>query len=74
MEQAKEGEFRRVLGPWSASALITGAIIGTGIFLFVSDVAKQLPSRPAILAAWIVGAVVASCGALCLAELAAAYP
>ena len=74
MEQTKEGEFRRVLGPWSTSALITGAIIGTGIFLFVSDVAKQLPNKPAILAAWIVGAVVASCGALCLAELAAAYP
>ncbi|MHC4741637.1 MAG: APC family permease [Planctomycetota bacterium] len=74
MEQTKEGEFRRVLGPWSASALITGAIIGTGIFLFVSDVARQLPSRPSILAAWIVGAIVASCGALCLAELAAAYP
>jgi APA family basic amino acid/polyamine antiporter len=74
MEQTKEGEFRRVLGPWSTSALIAGAMIGTGIFLFVSDVAQHLPSRTAILAAWIVGALVASCGALCLAELAAAYP
>lgn len=67
-------EFRRVLGPWSASALVAGSIIGTGIFLFVSDVAACLPSRTAILIAWGVGAVVASWGALCLAELAAAYP
>jgi len=74
MQQTKEGEFRRALGPWSAGALITGAIIGTGIFLFVSDVAVHLPSRSVILLAWIVGAFVASCGALCLAELAAAYP
>jgi amino acid transporter len=74
MEQDTTTEFRRVLGPWSASALITGAMIGTGIFFFVSDVAVRLPSSAAILTAWIVGAAVASCGALCLAELAAAYP
>ena len=74
MEQQKATEFRRVLGPWSASALIAGAMIGTGIFLFVSDVAQHLPSRAAILAAWIAGIIVASCGALSLAELAAAYP
>jgi amino acid transporter len=74
MEEVKGGEFRRVLGPWSTSALIAGCIIGTGIFFFVSDVAVRLPSRTAILAAWVVGAAIASCGALSLAELAAAYP
>ena len=62
------------MGPWSASALIAGSMIGVGIFLFAADVAECLSSRAAILAAWAVGAVVASCGALCLAELAAAYP
>lgn len=74
MEQAKEGEFRRVLGPWSAGALIAGSMIGTGIFIFVSSMAEHLPSRAAILAVWVIGAFIASCGALCLAELAAAYP
>ena len=67
-------EFRRALGPWSASALIAGSMIGTGIFIFVADVAARLPSRGAILGAWAVGAALAACGALCLAELAAAYP
>ena len=74
MEEGKEREFDRALGPWSASALIAGGMIGTGIFFFVSEVAQRLPSRPAILAAWIVGAAIATCGALSLAELAAAYP
>ena len=41
MEQDTTTEVRRVLGPWSASALITGAMIGTGIFFFVSDVAVR---------------------------------
>jgi len=74
MEEAKATEFRRVLGLWSASALIAGSIIGTGIFIFVSPVAERLPSRAGIILAWTIGAAVASCGALCLAELAAAYP
>ncbi|MFW6161975.1 MAG: amino acid permease [Planctomycetota bacterium] len=67
-------DFRRALGPWSAAALIAGSMIGTGIFFFVADVAARLPSRGGILAAWGVGAVIAACGALSLAELAAAYP
>jgi len=74
MEQAAGTEFRRALGPWSAGALVAGSIIGTGIFIFVYPVAAKLPSRGAILGAWIVGAMVASCGALSLAELASAYP
>jgi len=70
----ENGEFRRVIGPLSAGALIAGTMIGTGIFIFVADVAAHLPSSGAIVAAWAIGAVVASCGALCLAELASAYP
>lgn len=74
MATTETGEFRRELGVWSAAALIAGSMIGTGVFFFVSDVAACLPSRPLILAAWIAGGAIASCGALCLAELAAAYP
>jgi len=64
----------RTIGPWSAGAIVAGSMIGTGIFFFVAPVAAKLGSAPAILAAWAAGAVLASCGALCLSELAAAYP
>ena len=74
MDAAREGELRRSLGPWSASALIAGSMIGTGIFFFVSDVAAYLPGRTAIICAWIAGAAIASCGALSIAELASSYP
>ena len=73
-KKRREGDFQRVLGPWTAGALIAGCMIGTGIFIFVSDVALNLQSPGLILSAWLVGAAVAACGALCLAELAAAYP
>lgn len=49
-------------------------MIGTGIFLFVSCVAENFQNITAILLIWGLGAAIAACGALCLAELAAAYP
>ena len=55
----ENSEFRRALGPVSASALIAGSMIGTGIFIFVADVAALLPSAGAIVAAWIVGVGIA---------------
>ncbi|MEF8787987.1 MAG: amino acid permease [Planctomycetota bacterium] len=67
-------EFQRTLGPWSAGALVAGSMIGTGIFFLVGDVAARVPGYSGIIAAWIVGAAVASTGALSLAELASTYP
>ena len=70
----EHGQFKRILGPVSAGALIAGSMIGTGIFLFVSEVAQRFHDAPTILFLWTLGAVIAATGALCLAELAAAYP
>ena len=67
-------EFERTLGPWSAGALVAGSMIGTGIFFLVGDVAARVPGYGGIMAAWIVGAAIASTGALSLAELASTYP
>ncbi|MBX7103154.1 MAG: amino acid permease [Gemmataceae bacterium] len=64
----------KTLGPFDAVALIVGIIIGAGIFRSPSDVfaAVSLPAQGLWL--WAAGAGVSLCGALCYAELAAAYP
>jgi APA family basic amino acid/polyamine antiporter len=67
-------EFIRTLGPFSASALIVGSIIGTGIFFYVSDVGNLLRNPPLILSAWAIGGIIALVGSFCLSELAATYP
>lgn len=67
-------EFNRSLGPFSASALIIGSIIGTGIFFYVSDVGNLLRNPPLILSAWAIGGIIALVGSFCLSELAATYP
>ena len=71
---ANSGKLRRELGVLGTGALVTGTMIGTGIFFFVSPVAEQLGSRTAILAAWFVGGLIAATGALCISELASRYP
>lgn len=70
----EQSDFKQELGLFSASALIAGSMIGTGIFFFVSDVAVRLTSPISIIACWLSGALIGSLGSLCLAELAATYP
>ncbi len=64
----------RQLGLWDATAIIMGIIIGAGIFRVPAAVAGFVPTGGAILLAWLIGGLLALCGALCYAELAAAMP
>ncbi|MBI4314194.1 MAG: amino acid permease, partial [Candidatus Omnitrophica bacterium] len=72
--EESESRLKRVLGLPDATALVVGCIIGAGIFRMASPIAKHLQSVPAILGVWILGGVVSFLGALCYAELGAAYP
>ena len=66
--------LRRELGLASASLLVVGGIIGSGIFFTPHDVALALPSASWILGVWIIGGAVALAGALTFAELGAMFP
>src|ERR1019366_2633260 len=64
----------RRLGLWSSVALVIGITIGSGIFRSPAGIAQKVPSPLLILGLWVVGGVITLCGALSLAELAAALP
>lgn len=64
----------RGLGLWSATAVVIGDTIGTGIFLVSSDMARIAGSSSLVLAAWVLGGVIVLFGAFCYAELGAAFP
>src|SRR5262249_39778693 len=66
--------FRRALGPFDATMVVVGGIIGSGIFINPHLVAMRLSSSALVLAAWIVGGVIALAGAFAFAELAALFP
>src|SRR5690554_1975909 len=62
------------LGSWDAVAIIVGIVIGAGIFRSPSLVASSVDSESILLTAWILGGLVSFIGALCYAELIAAFP
>ena len=64
----------RRLGLWSAVAVAVGSTIGSGIFRTPASVAARVEDVGVFLAIWVVGGVVAMCGALTYAELAALFP
>ncbi|HTY41383.1 MAG TPA: amino acid permease [Thermoanaerobaculia bacterium] len=69
-----ETELARGLNLWDTSLLVLGLVIGGGIFLTPTSIAKALPSGPWILGAWIVGGLLAVAGGLVFAELGAMLP
>src|SRR5215831_3336550 len=64
----------RTLGLWSSVALVVGITIGSGIFRSPAGIAQKVPDPTVMLLLWITGGAVTLCGALSLAELAAALP
>ncbi len=71
---APEGRLPRTLGLWSSVALVVGITIGSGIFLSPAGIARQAPNPLAMIGLWVVGGAITLCGALSLAEIAAALP
>src|SRR5207244_4563690 len=61
-------------GLWGAIAIGIGITIGSGIFRTPASVARVVPSPLFALGLWALGGVITLCGALSLAELAAALP
>jgi APA family basic amino acid/polyamine antiporter len=66
--------FKRALGPFDATMVVVGGIIGSGIFINPYIVAQRLASTALVLAAWAVGGAIALAGALAYAELGALFP
>jgi APA family basic amino acid/polyamine antiporter len=54
--------------------IVVGGIIGAGIFINPYLVAQRLPSGRLVLAAWVVGGLIAVAGAFAFAELATLFP
>ncbi len=67
-------ELERKLSTFDLTMIAIGSMIGSGIFLTPSIVAQNLPSPLWMLAAWVVGGILALSCALTLTELAGMFP
>ena len=71
---APAATYARRIGLFSATMLVVGGIIGSGIFLNPSIVARRTGSAALTLATWTLGAVIALLGAFIYAELGRRRP
>jgi APA family basic amino acid/polyamine antiporter len=62
------------LGLGSAILFVLGSVIGSGIFLTTGVMALALPSPALIIAAWVMGGVIALSGGLTYAEMGSMFP
>jgi APA family basic amino acid/polyamine antiporter len=73
LRRAGPGLARR-LGLFDATMIVMGGIIGSGIFINPSVVARQVHTTTMIMGAWLLGGAIALVGAFIYAELAHRYP
>ncbi|MBK1644939.1 amino acid permease [Thiocapsa imhoffii] len=64
----------RFIDQRTAILIVVANMIGTGVFTTLGLQAEGVPDGAALLLLWLIGGLVALCGALCYAELAAALP
>jgi len=64
----------RRIGPFDATMIVMGGIVGSGIFVTPADVARNAGPAVLVIAAWLVGGFAALLGAFVYAELSSARP
>ncbi|MFH1241694.1 MAG: amino acid permease, partial [Pseudomonadota bacterium] len=64
----------RQIGFFSATILVVANMVGTGIFTTSGFIIEELGNPQTMLLCWLVGGIIALCGALCYGELSAMFP
>ena len=71
---AENLSHKRHISMWTASSFVVASMIGTGVFTSLGFQLNDIQSVFPLIMLWIVGGVVALCGALSYSELGAALP
>ena len=69
-----ESEFVKGLGPISATTIVMGSMIGSGIFIVSAEIARLVDSPALLIGAWLLTGFLTIIGALAYGELAAMMP
>lgn len=65
--------FKREIRLYDAVMLVSGSMIGSGIFIVSSDVARQTGASGWMLVSWLIAGLLTMAGALCYGELSAMF-
>jgi APA family basic amino acid/polyamine antiporter len=67
-------KLQKSLGLFSATAIVMGSMIGSGIFIVSADISRGVGSPALLIGAWLLTAAMTITGALAYGELAAMMP
>jgi len=68
------GSFKRSLGIFDGIMLVSGSMIGSGIFLTSAEISRTVGGSGWMLLVWVIGAFMTIVGALSYGELSSLYP
>ena len=76
MSEPEGAGFVRGIGPWQATSLVVGTMIGSGIFIVSADIGREVNAwgPGGLLLVWIITGIMTVAGALAYTELAAMIP
>ncbi len=74
MQQNDNTKLHRSLSMWDATMLVVGSMIGSGIFIVSSDMARLTGSAGWLLFLWVLSGLITLIAALCYGELAGMMP
>ncbi|MFN4145532.1 MAG: APC family permease [Runella sp.] len=66
--------FKQSLGLWDATMLVSGAMIGSGIFIVSADMARNVGATGWLLLIWLITGLITVAAALSYGELAGMMP
>jgi len=74
LQQNDNTKLHRSLSMWDATMLVAGSMIGSGIFIVSSDMARLTGSAGWLLFLWVLSGLITLIAALCYGELAGMMP
>ncbi|MDE3246183.1 MAG: amino acid permease, partial [Acidobacteriota bacterium] len=66
--------YRRDIGFFSATMIIAGSMIGSGIFIVSADIVRQVHTAPLLLLTWCITGALTLCATLSYGELTGMMP
>ncbi len=74
MQENKTEDFKRELGLFDGTMLVVGSMIGSGIFIVSSDIARQVGSAGWLTLIWLLAGLITMIAAVSYGELSAMFP
>ncbi len=74
MSDSNKDQFKRELGLLDGTMLVVGSMIGSGIFIVSSDIARQVGSAGWLTLIWLISGLITMIAAVSYGELSSMFP